>query len=274
VLAWCGEPKFYRPRYFLKPDVYPPDAEKVPAGLDWNLWLGPAAVRPYNHIYLPRTWRGWYDFGDGALGDWACHTLDAPYWALELGMPACVESVLKKETFDDFVPEQSILKFHFPARGSQPPVDLTWYEGGLVPEIRKEWGIDKLKGFGMIMIGDKKSLLTGGAPSNPRLLIPDDEWHAFAKSVPEKTIPRVPEGKPQVEWVQAIKNETLPGSNFNYAAGLTEMTLLGVMSQHYNKTIEYDSENMKIINHPDLNSAIKLPAREGWRYGDELWKNS
>ena len=124
------------------------------------------------------------------------------------------------------------------------------------------------------MIGDKKSLMTGGAPSNPRLLIPDDEWRAFAKAIPKKTIPRVPEGKPQVEWIEAIKNGTLPGSNFNYSADLTEMTLLGVIAQHFNTTVEYDSENMKIVNHPELDSAVKLPARPGWRYGEELWEKT
>ncbi len=271
VIAWCGQPQFQAPRYFLKPETYPPAPAEIPAGLDWDLWLGPAKNRHYSDIYIPRTWRGWYDFGNGALGDWACHTLDAPFWALDLGIPSSVNSEFKKETYPDLTPEQSILQYEFPARGNKPPVSLKWYEGGLLPENRPEWGLDELSTYGMIMVGDKKTLMTGGTPNNPKLLLPKDEWEAFTKAIPKRTIPRVPDGKPQIEWVDCIKNGNVPGSNFEYSADLTEMTLLGVMAQRFNTLIEYDKDKMKVVNHPEFDVYVKEPARDGWVYGEELW---
>ena len=271
VIAWFGGPYFNPTGYFLTPENYPPTPQDVPEGLDWDVWLGPAKERPYSHFYLPRFWRGWYDFGNGELGDWACHTLDAPYWSLDLGSPTSVESVFRTESPEGFVSDQSQLKFNFPARGNKPPVTLHWYEGGLKPENRPEWNLDELPPSGMIMVGDKKSLATGGRPNHPKLLVPDDEWLAFTKAIPKKTIPRVGEEDPQGEWINAIKGDgPMPGSNFDYSTGLTEMALIGVMAQRFNTTVEYDSENMKVTNHPELNAFIKEPVRKGWSYGEDI----
>ncbi len=275
VIAWFDGPGFNPKGYFLKPDAYPPTEETIPAGLDWDLWLGPAPARPYSHFYLPRFWRGWYELGNGELGDWACHTLDAPFWSLDLGMPVTVDSVLRNPapTPSGFVSDQSVLKFEFEARGTKPPVTLTWHEGGIKPEIRPEWGLTKLDGSGMIMVGDKASLMTGGRPNDPKLLIPEVDWQHFTKNLPAQTIPRV-EGGPQAEWLRAIQGDgPMPGSNFEYSARLTEMACLGVMSQRFNTRIEYDAANMKVTNHTDFDKYIKEPVREGWSYGEELWKS-
>ena len=181
--------------------------------MDWDLWLGPAADRPFNNAYAPKSWRGFYDFGNGQLGDWSCHTLDGPFWSLDLGMPHTVEGVVPNPIPDhSFVAEESIVTYQFNARGEKEPVTLKWYEGGAKPEIRSEWGIDQLDNSGMLMIGEKKTLLTGGRPNNPKLLVSDEEWNEFLKNAPEKTIPRIGEEKPVAEWVDAIKNNTLPGS--------------------------------------------------------------
>lgn len=272
VYAWFNGPKFHEKGYFLKPNNYPPVGETVPTGLDWDSWLGPNKERPYSHFYLPRFWRGWYEFGNAELGDWACHTLDAPFWALDLGMPTSVESIVRTPSADGFVSDQSQLQFNFPARGSKPPVKLHWFEGGLQPENKPEWHTDELPGSGMIMVGDKKALGTGGRPNKPRLMVPDEEWLEFSKAIPKRTIPRVAEEDPQGEWVRAIKGEgPMPGSQFEYAASLTEMSLVGVMSQRFNTTIEYDAKNMKVTNHPEIDQFIKEPVREGWSYGEELW---
>jgi len=150
-------------------------------------------------------------------------------------------------------------------------VELFWREGGSKPEIRPEWKVDKLPDTGMVMIGDKKTLITGGRPNNPRLMVPDDEWKEFLKNAPEKTIPRVGEEQPQQEWIDAIKNNTLPGSNFDYAAELTEMILCGVLAQRFATRVEYDAEKMMVTNHPELNAYIKEPVRDGWSYGEDLW---
>ncbi len=272
VFAWFDGPSFNPKGYFLKPDTYPPQKEPVPEGLDWDLWLGPVATRPYSHFYIPRFWRGWYEMGNGELGDWACHTLDAPFWSLDLGMPTSVDSVFKTpDTPDGYVCDQSILKFEFAARGSKPPVTLNWFEGGLKPENRPEWGLPELPESGMIMVGDKISLMTGGRPNDPKLLVPEEQWKEFNKNMPAETIPRV-EGGPRKEWFRAIKSEgPRPGSEFEYSARLTEMASLGVMAQRFNTRIEYDAENMKITNHPEFDIYVKEPVRKGWAYGDKLW---
>ncbi len=270
VLAWFDGPEFNERGYFLKPDSYPPKGETIPEGIDWDLWLGPAAYRPYSRFYMPRFWRGWYELGNGELGDWACHTLDAPFWALDLGMPVSVDSVSRTPSPEGYVSDQSILKFEFKARGNKPPVTLTWYEGGLKPYNRKEFGLPELPSQGMIMIGDKVSLMTGGRPNDPKLLLPEADWQNFLKNRPAEVIPRV-EGGPRAEWFAAIKGTgPMPGSNFEYSARLTEMSLLGVMAQRFNTRIEYDEANMKVTNHPNFDVYIKEPVRKGWEFGEDV----
>jgi hypothetical protein len=124
----------------------------------------------------------------------------------------------------------------------------------------------------MIMVGDKHCLLTGGRPNSPKILLPGEEWAEFQKNLPAKTIPRVVEENPQREWLDAIKNSTLPGSNFDYATKLVEMSLTGVLAQRFNTRIEYDAVNMKVTNHPELDVYVKEPVRKGWEYGENLWK--
>jgi len=273
VIAWHSGPTFDQKGYFWNPGQYPPPAEKVPSKLDWDSWQGPVKERPYSEYYLPRFWRGWYDYGNGLLGDWACHTLDAPFWSLNLGMPTSVESIVRMpEPQGRFISNQSQLQFNFPARGSQPPVTMHWFEGGLKPANRPEWLMDELPGSGMIMIGSKMSLATGGRPNNPRLLMEEKKWKDFSGELPEKTIPRVQEEDPQGEWIRAIKGEgEAPLSSFDYAADLTEMALVGVLAQRFHTKIEYDAKNMKVTNHPDMDEYIKEPVREGWSYGEGLW---
>ena len=120
------------------------------------------------------------------------------------------------------------------------------------------------------MIGDKKTLMTGGRPNDPVLLLSDEEWKDFQKNPPKKTIPRVKEEAPVDEWINAMKNNRLPGSHFGYAAELTEMALVGVLAQRFAAKIEYDAKNMKITNRPDIDAYIKEPARDGWSYGESL----
>lgn len=273
VIAWFDGPDFGPGKYFNKPDSFPPKKQPVPDYLDWDLWVGPAAMRPYNEIYHPKTWRSWFDFGNGEMGDWCCHTLDAPFWSLDLGMPSVAEAEFKTPVEDTgFVPGRTILRWDFPSRSNKPPVTMRWYEGGLKPEIRKEWNLDKLPGSGMIMVGDKQCLMTGGRPNQPRLLMKEEEWNEFLKNPPEQTIPRTFEENPQREWVEAIKNGAVPGSNFDYATRLVEMALTAVLAQRFNTRIEYDAVNMKVTNHPELDVYINEPMRKGFRYGENLWK--
>lgn len=273
VIAWFNGPTFKETGYFLKPAQYPAKGEPIPKGLDWDSWLGPVAERPYSHYYLPRFWRSWNEFGNGLLGDWACHTLDAPFWTLDLGMPTSVDSIFRmpEPAGNHFISDQSHLQFDFPARGDKAPVRLHWHEGGLKPGNRPEWGLDTLPESGMIMIGSKKSLITGGRPNKPQLLVSADEWKAFQRNMPEPTIPRVAEEDPQGEWIRAITGEgPMCQSPFSYGADLTEMALVGVMAQRFHTRIEYDAANMKVTNHPEFDQYIKEPVREGWGYGEDL----
>jgi predicted dehydrogenase len=272
VIAWFNGPNFHEKGYFNKPGAYPPPQEPVPATLNWDAWQGPVSGRPYSHFYLPKWWRGWYEYGNALLGDWACHTLDGPFWSLDLGMPTRVESIERTSSGEGFIPDQSQIRYQFPARGSKPPVTLTWHDGGLKPEMREEWGLEEMPGSGMIMVGSDKSLMTGGRPNRPELLVSEAEWEAFKQAIPKRTIPRVDEEAPVLEWIKAIKGEgAMPGSTFEYAADLTEMALIGVMAQRFDAQIDYDAENMKVSNHPEFDQYIKEPAREGWQYGEDLW---
>jgi len=271
VIAWFDGPEFGPDKYFRKPDSFPPAEQPIPAGFDWDLWLGPAANRPYNEVYAPKTWRSWFDFGNGEMGDWCCHTLDAPYWSLDLGLPTVVEAEFKSPVPDTgFISDQAVIRWDFPARGNKAPVTMRWYEGGLKPEIRPEWKVEKLAGSGMIMVGDKHCLVTGGRPNDPRLLMPMPEWEAFKPNLPAQTIPRTFQENPQREWAEAIKHGTVCGSNFDYATGLVEMALTGVLAQRFNTRIEYDARNMKVTNHPELDAYIKEPARAGFSFGENL----
>jgi len=271
VIAWQGKIDPIHDGYFRKPDSFPPKEEEIPKGLDWDLWQGPASVRPFNNIYAPGTWRGFYDLGDGKLGDWACHTLDAPFWALDLGMPHTVEGTIPNPMPDhSWVSEESLVTWQFAARRDKAPVTMKWYEGIEKPVIRPEWGVDKLPDGGMIMIGDKKTLITGGRPNDARLLVPDAEMKEFLKNAPAQTIPRVGEEQPVQEWVAAIKNHTLPGSNFDYSASLTEMIQVGILAQRFGGIINYDAANMKATGRPELDVHINEPARKGWDYGRNI----
>ncbi len=270
VFAWLNGPNF-NGRYFVRPDQYPPAGEPVPKGFDWDLWLGPAEARAYSRFYAPRTWRGWWDFGGGLLGDWACHTLDAPFWALGLGAPESVTVDQRAPSPEGLIAERSRVRFEFAGRASRPGVTLTWHEGGLQPALRPEWGLEKLPATGMIMVGDEVSLITGGRPNNP-MLLPNHRWEAFKENPVSKSIPRVPDG-PQKEWVAAIKGDgPAPGSQFDYAADLTEMVLLGVLGQRTNQSFRWDAASMQVVGKPELQAYVKEPVRKGWEYGENLWK--
>jgi len=271
VHAWFGEFNFKPGHWWDKPSEFPPKKQTIPKTLDWDLWLGPAKNRNYNKVYVPKSWRGFFDFGNGQLGDWSCHTLDAPFWALGLGMPNSVFGhVPNPRTKENFVADKSTVEFNFPANNKRKSVKLKWYEGGFKPKFDDSFPLKKIPNLGMIMIGSKNSLITGGRPNNPKLLVSNEEWIEFQKNPPKQTIPRLKSGDetPIQEWIDGIKNDFLPGSNFNYSAELTEMALIGVLSQRFGGRIDYDSKKMEITNRPELNRFLKEEARDGWRVSE------
>jgi hypothetical protein len=268
VHAWSPE---FNDRYFTRPASLPMAAETPPATLDWDLWLGPAESRPYNSLIAPVRWRGFWSFGNAMLGDWACHTLDAPFWALNLGAPTSVEGKVS-EVNPEFAPRSSKITYRFPARGPRPPVTLTWFEGpDQKPPLPKGWEEDpkaKKPGLperGMLMVGSKHTIFApGGRPDSPRLL-GASTWEEFRKNRPAPTLPRVV-GGPMKEWLDAIaKVGPMPGSNFEYSVPLSEMVLLGVAAMRTGRKLEWDGKTGRVTNDASLNRYIEGSARGGWK---------
>jgi len=265
VHAWG--PAFTDGRYFKRPASLPVPAEKPPPTLDWNLWLGPAENRPYNRIYAPRMWRGWWDFGTGMLGDWGCHTLDGPFWALDLGAPRAIEAKVS-EANGVLIPKWAVVTYQFPARGNLPPVTLKWYEGEQeTPPKPERWnaGDPFPPSRGMVMLGDKNTLYApNGRPDSPRLL-PNATMEEFKKNRPPSTIQPI-KGGPLVEWVNAIRGAgPQPGSNFEYSVPLNEVVLLGALAVRTGKKIEWDAAAGAVRNDPSLAPLVEIKARPGWR---------
>ena len=258
VHAWTDRPIW--PQGIDRPETIP----SVPSTLDWNVWLGPAPWRPYHPAYQPFTWRGWWDFGTGAIGDMGAHFLDQPYWALNLGAPITVEASsteMKKETY----PLASILRYQFPARGKMPAVKLLWFDGGLKPPRPDDLEPGRRMGGedgGVIYYGTKGKLLHGIYAGNPRL-IPETKMQEYKR--PAKTIPRSP--GIHEEWLEAIKAGKKSTTDFSYSSALTEMLLLGnvaIRAAKDNVVLQWDAEAMRVTNLPGANEYVQMPYREGW----------
>ena len=247
----------------------PTDTPPVPATLDWNLWLGPARERPYHPAYAPHNWRGWWDYGTGALGDMGCHIIDHPVWALNLGAPTTVEARTtldgsfidqNKPNFDSF-PIAAIITYEFPARGQLPPVKMTWYDGGLMPPTPSEMTAgQRLPDNGVLYVGSKGKMYHSSHGGMPQLL--PGSLTEQSRSVP-KSIERSP-GHYE-EWYQALKGGKRPVDNFDYAGPMTETVLLGVLSlRSPGNRLEWDSDQMKVKNAPELNQFVHKEYRAGW----------
>jgi len=242
----------------------PKDTPSVPEELDWNLWLGPAPYRPYHPAYHPFSWRGWWDFGTGALGDMGAHILDHPFWALKLGHPKYIQACSTKFTKDSY-PAAEVVTYEFPARGTMPPVTLKWYDGGIMPARPEELEDGRMmgdSGGGGLFVGDKGKLMYSTYGNNPRI-IPESKMQEYQR--PPKTIPRSP--GIHKEWVEAIKKGEKSSTDFSYSGVLTEVMLLGnvaVRTKEHNIKLEWDGENMEFKNFPEANEFIHTEYREGW----------
>jgi len=257
VHAWTDRPGGLWAQGVDRPKETPP----VPPTLDWDLWLGPAPQRPYNPAYVPFKWRGFWDFGTGALGDMGCHIIDTPLWALKLGYPTSVSAV-STPVNSETAPLSSMVEYQFPARGDMPPVKMTWYDGGLMPPAPQELEPSRRMGNkngGVLLIGDKGILMCGCYGRSPRL-IPEAKMQAYQR--PPKTIPRSP-GQRE-EWLEACKTGKPTGSNFEYASLLTEIVLLGNVAIRAGRKLEWDGPNMRVTNWPEANQYVRFEYRQGW----------
>jgi len=237
----------------------PAEVAPVPPTLDWNQWLGVAPERPYNKCYQPFSWRAWWDFGCGALGDMGCHIMDAGFWAVDLKYPTSVEAVSEGVT-EECGPKWSIVTYQFPARGNQPPVTVKWYDGGKKPDRPKELEDDiQMPPNGQMLVGDNGVIMDASAYCQRPQLLPEKRMEEFQR--PEKTIPRVPSGSPHLEWIDGCKGGPTPGSNFDYSGPLTEMVLLGNLAIRLGKKIEWDGPNLNPLNAPQAGRLIRKPYR-------------
>jgi hypothetical protein len=269
----------------------PMGEDPVPANVDWDLWLGPAAYRPFKSgVYHNFAWRGWYDFGTGALGDMACHTVNMPFRALKLGYPTAVELEVASRVYPETFPLTSRIRFDFPERDGLPPCKFWWYDGNpnskhamfksgnfvsplrpsadLTHEIVSQRG--ELPASGCLVIGEKGKLFAGddyGARfqvilKDEKEYTPSDK-HEACIAVPQ-TIPRSP-GHDQ-EWFAMMKGGPAAYSNFDIAAYLTEIILLGCVALRsgVGHKLEWDGPNMRATNAPEAAQFVKRQNRKGW----------
>jgi predicted dehydrogenase len=242
----------------------PKEIPSVPSTLDWDVWLGPAPFRPYHPAYHPFAWRGFWDFGTGALGDMGAHILDQPFWALKLGYPTSVQASSTPFTKDCY-PWAEVVTYEFPARGNMGPVKLTWWDGGLTPPRPPELEDGRMmgdEGGGVLFRGDKGLLMCSVYGENPRL-IPESRMQEYKR--PEKTIPRSPGIRE--EWIEAIKKGTKSTTDFSYAGPLTEVMLLAnvaVRLKDKNMKLLWDGEKMEFTNLPEASQFLHFDYRPGW----------
>jgi predicted dehydrogenase len=262
VDAWCSLSyypwghAYWSSKYSERPKDTPP----VPPTLDWDLWIGPAPMRPYHSAYHPLVWRCWWDFGCGMMGDRGAHSLDSVFWALKLVPPTSVEATSCSNT-KEVHPLSAIVTFRFPARGDLPPVKLTWYEGTRPPRPEGlEDGRRMPAEGGVIFKGSKGKLMCGVYGDSPRLV---PEALMKEAKLPEKTLPRVAGGHEQ-DWVRAAKAGTQAGADFAYSGPLTEMCLLGNVAKRVDAPIEWDAANLKVTNLPEANAVVRTEYRKGW----------
>ncbi len=254
VHVWIDKPGKRWPHSQTHPKETPP----VPATLDWDLWLGPAPYRPYHPLYTPFNWRGWRDFGTGALGDMGCHLFDPAFWALNLGYPETVRAQTKGLTNETY-PAESTVIYRFPARKNRPPVTLIWYDGPRRPPKPQGLEMPSLPKQGAIFVGQKATILW--PKRDPSIVITKNK---ITRLKPHE--PYLPRCNSHLhEWYEACKGGPTPLASFDgYAGRLTEVVLLGTIAQRLNARLLWDGPNMKITNCPEAKKLIQRTYREGW----------
>jgi predicted dehydrogenase len=264
-----------------RPPVLP-----VPAGFHWDEWIGPAPYRKFHSDLHPHEWHGWYDFGNGSLGNMGCHVLDGVYWALKLEHPASVEAEEIREGSDERYPTGSRIRWDFPARGGMPAVKVYWYEGlrknateeasgslrtakgsaqnlpPLIEELKKQYPDEEFESNGTLYVGEKGVLYTGTYGGKMRIL-PLEKMQQMKQ--PPRTMARPKNIMTDfLDACRSGKKET--AASFDYGARLTEFTLLGNLAQHagVGKKVLWDGPGMRVTNMPELERWVKAPYRKGW----------
>jgi predicted dehydrogenase len=262
VHNWSNRPIW--PQGIDRPTETPP----VPLTLDWDRWLGPAPYRPYHPIYLPLVWRGWWDFGTGALGDMGCYSFDTIFRVLKLEHPVSVEasgSAFAPKMWEQLqfntetYPRASVVRWQFPARADMPAVTVIWYDGGMLPAEPDELEGQSLQREGLLFVGDKGKILCDFSGGNPRL-IPQSKMQAFNR--PPKTLPR--SIGHHDEWLRACRGGESAGANFKYSGLVTQALLLGNVALRTRRKLYWDGPNFKVTNLPEANNYLHFDYRSPW----------
>ncbi|MEE8451631.1 MAG: Gfo/Idh/MocA family oxidoreductase [Thermoguttaceae bacterium] len=255
VHVWIGA-KFngpQRPGNVAQPDA-PTDTPAVPDNLDWDLWLGPAAERPYHPTYAPFKWRYWWPFANGQLGDFFCHYCDLAFWALDLRHPTSVEA--EGSVHPESAARWTAVRQEFPARGDRPPVVLNWYNGGAWPAIVKERDVPQW-GSGVLFVGEKGMLLSD---YGKHVLLPESQYADYQR--PEPTI--ADSVGHHREWIEACKTGGPTTCNFDYSGALTEAALLSNVALRVGEKLQWDAKSLKATNCPAADQYLQRAYRTGW----------
>jgi len=244
------------------------DHTEVPKGLDWDLWLGPAAERPYETFYHPWDWRGWSAFGCGCLGDWFCHVADPSYWALDLDAPTSVLAEVQgydpKKDFETF-PQATKLTFEFPAKGKRGPVTFYWHDGDeAMPHPEALEANRKAPGTGAVLIGEKGGISHGSHGAKGCRVFPEAQMQAVKDKLPAPSLKRTSEHHD--EWLKAIREHRPADSDFSYGGPLTEVSLLGVIAIRFaGQKLQWDCAKAQFTNCPEANALVTPKFRAGWK---------
>jgi predicted dehydrogenase len=232
----------------------PEVGEDPPPNLSWDLWLGPAPYRPFSPgRYHPAQWRRWWDFGQGTLGDMACHYMDLPFWALKLRHPTSCEAE-GPEVHPETCPLGLIVRYEFPEREGLAPVRFTWYDGTLIP---REVAGERVPGNGVMFVGSEGKMY---ADYGNYRLFPTDKFADFKP--PAQTIP--PSIGHHAEWIKACKDGSPTTCNFDYSGALTEAVLLGNVAYRVGQKLQWDAKELRAVNCPAADKYIRKEYRPGW----------
>jgi predicted dehydrogenase len=234
----------------------PEGTSPVPAGLDWDLWIGPAPARPYHEVYWPGPkWYRWWDFGNGTMSDLGSHWVDMPFWALELQAPTLI-TAQGPPPHPELAPASMSVRYEYAARGDKPPVQLTWHQGTAKPEVWTTGGLPQWDN-GVLFIGKDGMLLSD---YGKHVLLPEEKFRDFKG--PDPFLPRVKDQ--YVEWIDACKTGSPTGSNFEYAGWLTEANHLGNVAYRAGGTLQADPASLRASNTSDADRYIRRDYRPGW----------